>query len=127
MTIPHARITDPISSERAVAAIAVNDTLKEHILYAAKRLHPVYFDDTDLLELVEEQTERRQQRNVIARSRGLMERDGIFDRVGMIRRIDPNRETVHFCIAGQRDQAQLTIDDVGDVHGYEEGTPEWTT
>ena len=102
MTIPHARLSDPISSERAVAAIAANDSLKNHIMYAAKRMYPVYFDDTDLLELVEEQTERRQQRNVIARSRGLMEREGLFERVGLIRRIDPNRETIHFCLAGQR-------------------------
>lgn len=97
----HARLTDPLSSERAVAAIAKDSRLKDHILHAAERLYPVWFDDTDLLELVEEQTGRRQQRNVIARSRGLMERDGVFERMGEIQRLHPNRRTVHFCLAGK--------------------------
>lgn len=105
MTTPHARLTDPLSSERAVAAIAANDTLKNHIIAAAERLYPVWFDDTDLLMLVEEQTGRRQQRNVIARSRGLMERDGMFERMGEIQRTDPNRKTVHFCLAGRSQPA----------------------
>jgi hypothetical protein len=96
MTIPHARLTDPISSEIAVAAIAKNQSLKDHIITAAERMHPQWFDDTDLLTLVEEQSGRRQQRNVIARSRGLMEREGLFVRVGLVERSD--RKTVHFAL-----------------------------
>jgi hypothetical protein len=98
MTTPHARLSDPISSEVAVAAIARNTSLKDNIMLAAERLHPQWFDDTDLLELVEEQTGKRQQRNVIARSRGLMERDGLFVRMGMVHR--GSRNTVHFCLPG---------------------------
>jgi hypothetical protein len=52
------------------------------------------FDDTDLHELVEEQTGRRQQRNVIARARGLMENAGMFVRIG--ERVRDNRKTMHF-------------------------------
>lgn len=91
---PHARRSDPRSSHVAVAAIAADSKLSDHIEHAARRLHPALFDDTDLLELVEEQTGRRQQRNVIARARGLMEYEGAFVRVGERNRGD--RSTVHF-------------------------------
>jgi hypothetical protein len=91
---PHARRSDPTSSHVAVAAIGADARLADHIRHAAQRLHPSLFDDTDLLELVEEQSGRRQQRNVIARSRGLMENDGQFVRVGMRNR--GTRTTVHF-------------------------------
>jgi len=119
MTTPHARLSDPLSSERAVVAISKDMTLKDHIVAAAKALHPAWFDDTDLLIVIENVTGRRQQRNVIARSRGLMERDGMFERIGEVQRGD--RKTVHFCLPGQRD-TPLPFDE----HGYDDGTPEWT-
>jgi hypothetical protein len=118
MTTPHARLSDPISSEIAVGRIAKNTSLKDNIRYAAERLHPQWFDDTDLLELVEEQTGRRQQRNVIARSRGLMERDGEFIRMGLVAR--QGRQTVHFCLPGGEQPSLF------DEHGYTDDTPEWT-
>lgn len=93
---PLARTSDPESSHRANDSIAKDMTLRDHILQAAGRLMSVQecFDDTDLTEAVEDATLRRQQRNVIARSRGLMERDGLFVRVGIVDRGD--RRTVHF-------------------------------
>jgi hypothetical protein len=37
--------------------------------------------DDDLLGYIETRTAKRQQRNVIARARGLLEREGLFQRV----------------------------------------------
>jgi len=93
---PHARRSDPTSSHEAVAAIARNLTLSDEILRAAKRLAPAPFDDWDLVELVEEQTGRKQQRNVIARARGLMEYESIFVRLGVRQRQADERRTLHF-------------------------------
>ena len=107
MTIPHARLTDPESSERAVVAISRDQSLKDNIVAAAHSLHPVWFDDTDLLTMIEAATGQRQQRNVIARSRGLMERDGVFERVGLVER--SGRRTMHFCITGQRDAIEVPL------------------
>lgn len=90
----HARLSDPISSEVAVHAITKNLGLAEQIMLAANRLHPAEFDDTDLLDLVESQTGRRQQRNVIARARGRLEKLDDLVRVGIRQRQD--RATVHF-------------------------------
>ena len=100
-TAPLARTSDPSSSHIANAKIAADATLAQHIEHAARSLLPQWFDDTDLLVLVERQTGRRQQRNVIARSRGLMERDGKFERVGLVQRSD--RKTIHFCLPGERE------------------------
>lgn len=93
---PHARRSDPASSHVAVVAIAADAKLADQIEYAAHRLHPTPFDDTDLLELIEEQTGRRQQRNVIARARGLMEQEGRVVRLGLRQRAD--RRTLHFTL-----------------------------
>lgn len=87
----HARMSDPRSSHRAVAAIAKNGTLKQLIWeYATARYWedwgrtsiPGTFNDTQLWEHLEIRTGQRQQRNVIARARGLMEKDGLFLGIG---------------------------------------------
>lgn len=103
---PHARRSDPSSSHIAVAAIAADAKLVEQIRHAARRLHPSLFDDTDLVQLVEDQTGRRQQRNVIARSRGLMEYAGEFVRVGVRKR--DNRETMHYRLPHPGEQIEPT-------------------
>lgn len=83
----HARLTDPISSEKAVTAIARDGSLARLICNAVVNLttgslplEPGVTDD-DLLEYIESTTSKRQQRNVIARARGLLERDGWLLRV----------------------------------------------
>lgn len=85
---PNARTTDPISSHFAVAAIRKNTRLADYIIRgvlvlssAASESGRLPVTDDDLLDYVEQQTRKRQQRNVIARARGLLERDGFFVRV----------------------------------------------
>lgn len=85
---PNARTTDPISSHFACAAIRKNTTLADYIIRGVVLLSTAASDsgrlpvtDDDLLDYVEQQTRKRQQRNVIARARGLLERDGFFVRV----------------------------------------------
>lgn len=81
----HARRSDPITSHLAVQNIARDAPLREQILRAANLLEDAGYrgwDDTMITELVESITNRRQQRNVIARARGLLERDGLIERLG---------------------------------------------
>lgn len=85
---PNARTTDPISSHLACAAIRKNTTLADRIIQGVVVLSTAASDsgrlpvtDDDLLDYVEDITLKRQQRNVIARARGLLERDGFFVRV----------------------------------------------
>ena len=85
---PTARSTDPISSHLACAAIRQNKTLADLVIQGVVVLSNVAADsgrlpvtDDDLLCYVESMTNKRQQRNVIARTRGLLERDGFFVRV----------------------------------------------
>lgn len=95
-----ARLSDPPSSHRAVAAIEANFTLQQNILNAATNLSAcglTEFDDTMLLNVVEGALGRRHQRNVIARARGRMEREGKFLRVGERENAD-GRMTVHYCL-----------------------------
>ena len=94
-----ARHTDPESSHIAVAAIDRNRTLADHILTAAEQLEGdcrVPWDDTDLTVLIEQRTGQRQQRNVIARARGRLERHGHLHRIGIKDR-DHGR-TMHFLL-----------------------------
>jgi len=102
----HARMGDPVSSDRAVKSIVADKTLAGRIMAAAGELHPVYFDDTDLLEWIESDTEQRQQRNVIARARGRLEANGLLVRVGMRQR--SARETVHFTLPGDAHRSVTT-------------------
>ena len=87
---------DPVSSDIAVKAIVANTRLADQIMAAARSFNPVAFDDTDLLFVIEEATQRRQQRNVIARACGRLEQLGELERIGLRDRGD--RCTIHFTI-----------------------------
>lgn len=85
---PNARSTDPISSHFACAAIRKNRILADYVIHGVVLLSTATSEsgrkpvtDDDLLDYVEQQTRKRQQRNVIARTRGLLERDGFFTRI----------------------------------------------
>ena len=82
----HARRSDPNSSHIAVQNIGRDTSLRDHIYTAANQLEDAgyrWWTDTLLTELIELNTGRRQQRNVIARARGLMERHGYIERLGL--------------------------------------------
>lgn len=82
---PLARSTDPTSSHKANLSISKNGTLARLICdgvmhsYRTSPLDAV--TDDYLLEYIETHTAKRQQRNVIARARGILERNGYFQRV----------------------------------------------
>ena len=82
---PLARTTDPLSSHKANFKIAKDGTLAKHICDGVVNLNyispHVGVTDDDLLGYIETRTAKRQQRNVIARARGLLEREGLFQRV----------------------------------------------
>lgn len=82
---PLARTHDPISSHKANLAIAKDGTLARHICDGVLHIHTISpldgVTDDDLLGYIETRTAKRQQRNVIARARGLLEREGYFTRV----------------------------------------------
>lgn len=100
----HARKGDPYTSDQALRAIARNGSLMYYIWWGARlaaTLPMRTFNDTWLWEWVEASSKQRQQRNVIARARGLMEQAGLFRRVGvfpykgtelMHYEIDPNHK-----------------------------------
>jgi len=81
----HARRSDPYTSDQAVKAIAKNGSLMNEIHMAARRWinREQGFNDTELTEAIEWSTRTRQQRNVIARSRGLLVQAGILEPVGV--------------------------------------------
>lgn len=84
---PHARRSDPLSSHLTVQSLGRDTALKARVVIAAMRLdldagHDE-INDTMLTAAIEQATGRRQQRNVIARTRGLLEQDGWFERIGM--------------------------------------------
>ena len=83
-----ARVSDPLSSHATVASIDADVGLAQAIMRQAFGT----FDDTDL----EQRLGHRWQRNVIARARGRLERDGAFVRVGPVSRRDRERPTIHF-------------------------------
>lgn len=99
---PHARRSDPISSHLTVQSLGKDSSLKAQLITAALHLEDVLdrrtmtqiWTDTQLTETLEMMTGRRHQRNVVARTRGLLERDGWFERVGMFD--FDGRPQVHF-------------------------------
>jgi len=76
----HARKGDPASSDRALRAIAKNGTMRGLIIEALV-CYEMPVSDDDILSYVESFTNKRQQRNVIARTRGLLENAGYCLRV----------------------------------------------
>lgn len=92
----HARRTDPYTSDQALKAIAKDKSLMSWIWFCATlyRDSGEPFNDTQLTEWIERALCRRQQRNVIARSRGLLEDAGMFRQVGV--REWMGRELMHY-------------------------------
>lgn len=97
----HARSTDPYTSDKALKAIAKDGTLMAGIWYFAvhcstrepyDRVGP--FNDSELTEYLEDATGKRQQRNVVARARGLLEDAGLLRQAG-VREWD-GRELMHY-------------------------------
>lgn len=80
----HARISDPVTSEQMQVSLGKDTGYRMLVLRATRELCD--YDDghvaTDdlVLDLIEFWTKRRHQRNVIARTRGLLERDGLIRR-----------------------------------------------
>lgn len=95
---PHARRTDPVTSDRTVKSIAKDGTLAYYVWTYAflKRAQEEPFNDTELTEWIERATCKRQQRNVIARARGLMEDAGLLRQVGIF--YHQGRELMHYAI-----------------------------
>jgi len=92
----HARKGDPYTSDQALKAIAKDNTLMHWIWVMADafRQGNVPFNDTELTILIESATGKRQQRNVIARARGLMEDAGLLRQAGVF--VYQGRELMHY-------------------------------
>jgi hypothetical protein len=111
MSDAHARLSDPISSELTVASLGKDTSYKALVVWAARyaeRLEehngrPPHWNDTQLWEIIERHTSRRHQRNVISRTRGLLERDGWFENVGLFEY--EGRPLVHFILTPQARRA----------------------
>lgn len=103
----HARMSDPVSSEIAVVSIGRDLSIRSAILRLAERwsnqARP--FTDTMLTDEIEKAWGTRQQRNVIARSRGLIEREGLIERVGLFD--VGGRPYMHFQLVVPTGQGQL--------------------
>jgi len=87
---PNARSSDPNSSHLANHAIKHNARLADHILLGVLAMsgeHPEGVTDDHLLYYIEDVTQKRQQRNVIARTRGLLEQDGWLTRMPNTKRV----------------------------------------
>lgn len=95
---PHARRSDPISSHLTLQSLGKDESLKQRVLAAAFSLEARSggrpWNDTQLTEEVERATRKRQQRNVIARTRDLMTDAGWFEPVGLDRY--DGRELMHY-------------------------------
>ncbi len=79
---PNARASDPQSSHEANAKIRANRGLAGMVLKAVQTIQDASgATDDAILEWIEASSGKRQQRNVIARTRGLLERDGFLVRV----------------------------------------------
>jgi hypothetical protein len=81
---PLARTHDPLSSHIANSNIKADKRLADLIMEAVDHLYCDFYvgiTDDEIHDYVEQETNKRQQRNVIARARGLLERDGRLVRV----------------------------------------------
>jgi hypothetical protein len=101
----HARWSDPSSSDFTVKSIAADVRGRELVLAVAATFDQPWCD-TELWERTEALTGRRHQRNVLARTRGLMEEDGLIQRVGQWTfRGRPG--VVHFIVPGPTTQQEM--------------------
>lgn len=87
---PHARVSDPVQSHITVKSLDEDTSLKGLIYRAIKHLEHAHdgtigVTDDEIWQYLEAFTGRRFQRNVIARTRGLMINDGyvfqVHDRI----------------------------------------------
>lgn len=108
----HARRSDPNSSHRRVQLLGRDGSVRHTMLRIAADLErgrvvattPVGvvivsnapWSDGDVWAGVEHALGRREQRNVIARHRGIMERDGLVERLGEMTTIDGHDRVLHF-------------------------------
>jgi len=92
----HARKGDPYTSDQALKAIAKDSTLMYWIWTVASSFRRLEqpFNDTQLTLWIENCTGKRQQRNVIARSRGMLEDAGMLRQVGV--GVYEGRELMHY-------------------------------
>lgn len=93
-TDPGARLSDPLGSHEAVAQIVRWSSLRDAIMDTARLFDPIPFDDGDLTEHINHVRSTPVQRNVVARARGLLEREGKLVRIGNRRRA--GKATMHF-------------------------------
>lgn len=98
---PHARRTDPYTSDQALKAIAKDGTLMAYIWHFAKHcatrepgVRSGPFNDTELTEYIEDASGKRAQRNVVARSRGMLEDAGLLRQAGV--REYEGRDLMHY-------------------------------
>lgn len=91
-TTTHARRSDPLSSELTLRSLGRDTTAKARVIQAAARIELQTrqgggghrpWTDTELLEEIEHMTNKRWQRNVVARTRGLLVNDGWIEQAGM--------------------------------------------
>lgn len=105
-----ARDGDPIGSHLTVASICADTALADLIVWACgyhNEAHAPVTDD-DVLALVETRTGRRFQRNVLARARGRLERDGVLERCpSVVGRT--GRPTVAFRLPSHPGQLRLAL------------------
>ena len=81
---PHARLTDPVSSELTLQSLGRDTSYNWRIFDAIVRLSQgrlCAVTDDDILYWMEQRYERRYQRNVIARQRGIIRELGWIERV----------------------------------------------
>lgn len=93
----HARRTDPYTSDQALKAIANDGTLMAYIWRFANHCATRDggpFNDSELTEYIEDASGKRQQRNIVARSRGMLEDAGLLRQAGV--RVWEGRELMHY-------------------------------
>lgn len=102
MMTAHARRSDPVSSDLTLASLGRDDSLKQRIVAAAMRLEGRSLT-ADVAPWCDNELYREMrrhgyegQRSVMARSRGLLEQDGWFERVGLYTDPFTNRPAVFF-------------------------------
>lgn len=103
MSDPGARTSDPLGSHEALASITKWQGLREAILMAAQTFDPAPFDDGDLTEYINHIWSTGVQRNVVARSRGILEREGKLVRIG--NRRHNGKATMHFRLPDNQTRA----------------------
>lgn len=84
MQTPHARFTDPAQCDEVVKSLVEDGSYKALVIAAvlANHVHGGWTGVTDdmIWDWIEQATRRRHQRNVIARTRGILEHEEVLIR-----------------------------------------------